>query len=191
MAMILRLRALWAGGGVTGGGLSTFYFQQGAIGMPADVRAFFEAIKANIPAAVTVTVPNDGDIINDATGELSGSWSEPSGGGITTGTFTGDYAQGVGVRVKWLTGGIYRGRRVRGSTFLVPIGGALCGTNGQLDPATQVILQAAAVQLVADQPTMVIFSRPSDVAPATTGESNVVTGASVPSSVSWLRSRRT
>lgn len=191
MASILRMRCVWGGTGVTGGGLSTFYFDQAGSGFPADVRTFFEAIKANIPANVTVTVPNEGDIITDTDGVLAGSWSEPSGGGITTGTFTGDYPQGVGIRIVWTTGGIYRGRRVKGSTFIVPIGGALFGTNGQLDPATQAIFASAATAFVGSGSMPLIYSRASDKAPATQGESNLITSAVVPSTVSWLRSRRT
>lgn len=191
MTSILRMRAVWGGSGVTGPGLSTFYFAQSGSGFPADVRAFFEAIKANIPSNVTITVPNEGDIINDTNGELAGSWSEPSGGGITTGTFAGDYPQGVGIRVVWNTAGIYRGRRVKGSTFIVPIGGALFGTSGQLDPATQAIIQTAADTYAASGSNPVIYSRFSDVGTHTDGENNAVTSATVPSLVSWLRSRRT
>lgn len=191
MANMLRMRCEWAGTGVTGGGLSTFYWASTMSGGPADVRAFFEAIKANIPSAVTITVPNEGDILEATTGDLIGAWSEPSGGGVTTGTFSGDYAQGVGVRVKWNTAGIYRGRRVKGSTFIVPIGAALFGTNGLLDPATQSIFQTAASNLITASPDLVVYSRKSDVAPATDGEINTITSATVPSAVSWLRSRRT
>lgn len=191
MTSILRMRAVWGGSGVTGPGVSTFYFAQSGSGFPAAVRTFFEAVKANIPSSVTITVPNDGDIINDTNGELAGSWSEPSGGGITTGTFSGDYSQGVGIRCVWTTAGIYRGRRVKGSTFIVPIGGALFGTNGQLDPATQAIFQTAASNLVASTADLVVYSRFSDVDTHTDGESNLVTSATVPSLVSWLRSRRT
>jgi len=188
---VLRMRCVWGGIGVTGGGLSTFYFDQAGSGSPADVRAFFEAIKANIPSAVTITVPNGGDVIDTSNGALSGAWSEPSGGGITTGTFAGDYPQGVGLRVVWNTAGIYRGRRVKGSTFIVPIGAALWGLSGQLDPATQAIFQTAADTLAASGSMPVIWSRASDVAPATTGINSAVTSATVPSLVSWLRSRRT
>ena len=84
MTAILRMRCEWGGSGVTGPGLTTFYFDQAGSGFPADVRTFFEAIKANIPSNTTITVPNGGDIIEDTTGVLSGSWSEPSG--VTTST---------------------------------------------------------------------------------------------------------
>lgn len=191
MTAILRMRCEWGGSGVTGPGLSTFYFAQSGSGFPAAVRTFFEAVKANIPSSVTITVPNDGDIIEDTDGSLAGAWSEPSGGGITTGTFAGDYAQGVGIRCVWRTAGIYRGRRVRGSTFIVPIGSALYGTNGLLDPATQTIFQSAASALASSGANLGVYSRFSDVGTHTDGEFNDVTSASVPSNVSWLRSRRT
>lgn len=191
MAALQRLRVEWSGSGVTGPGLTTFYFDGAAVAFSDSVETFFNAIKANIPSDVIITVPSNGDIIEETSGDLIGVWSEPGTGGTITGTFAGDYAQGVGVRVVWQTSGIYRGRRVKGSTFLVPIGGALFGTNGLLDPATQAIFAAAAAALVTAEPTLAIYSRKSDVTPATDGQRNVVVGSTVPSQVSWLRSRRT
>lgn len=191
MTDILRLRVSMSGSGVTGPGLATFYFGAAATSQSDDVHAFYDAIKGNIPSNVTFFVPAGGDIITQETGVLSGTWNEPGTGGSVAGTFAGDYVQGVGVRVVWRTTGIYRGRRVKGSTFLVPIGGALFGTTGLLDPATQAILVGAANTLVAAQPTMRIWSRPNDTAPATAGISSSIDSAEVPFSPSWLRSRRT
>lgn len=191
MANLWRLRAAWSGAGVVGPGLSTFYFTSSMIGGSDDVQAFFQAIKANIPSSVTIVVPADGDIIEDTTGELIGTWSEPGTGGTTVGTFAGDFARGVGARVRWTTAGVYRGRRVKGTTFLVPIGSALFGLDGLLDPATQTALQTAASALVTAQPELRIWSRPVSGVGATPGESNAITSAAVPNTVTWLRSRRT
>ena len=188
MAAIARLRAAWAGSGIDGPGVSTFYFDPSDTGAADAVHDFFQALNPVLfPSGLTITVPPNGDIIDDATGVLSGSWNDPGTGGVTTGTATTDFARGVGFRVVWNTSGIFRGRRVRGSTFIVPIQGGVFSTSGLLDPATVAATQAAADALVGSGVTFKVWSRPVD---ATPGESNDFTSATAPNKVSWLRSRR-
>lgn len=191
MANIWRLRAEWSGSGVVGPGVTSIYTTPAAVGQADDLETFFNAIKANIPSSVTITIPSNGDILEDTTGELIGTWSEPGTGGVVVGTFAGDFARGVGAKVNWLTDGIYRGRRVKGRTFIVPIGAGLFGLDGLLDPATQTALQTAASAFHTAVPEQVIWSRPNDTAPATAGKSSAVIAAQVPNTVTWLRSRRT
>jgi len=188
MALLLRLRAVWSGAGVTGSGLSTFYFQDPATGMSTDVKAAFEAIKSALPPSVTVTIPSSGDIIEDTTGALSGSWAEPGTGGTVVGTNASTFAAGVGYRVKWRTGGIFKGRRVVGSTFVVPIGVNGYDSSGTITEVTRAAHEAIWNTLQADQAEMAVWSRPDLSTP---GESNLITAAEIPDKVSWLRSRRT
>lgn len=187
MANMARLRVAWAGTGVTGGGLSTFYFSTSSSGVASDVRDFFDAIKSAIPNVVTWSIPEQGDLIDDVTGDLTGSWSEGSGTLTVSGTSTATWAAGVGYRVVWSTAGIFKGRRVKGSTFICPISAAAYDTAGTIESVTLAGHRAAAVALVAAQPDLRIWSRPS---PPAAGESNVVTSATIPDKVSWLRSRR-
>jgi len=178
----------WTGGGVTGGGLSTFYFEAASSGFVADVKTFFDTIKSAIPNSISISVPDSGDIIGDTDGALNGVWSETGTGGSVAGTSSATWAGGVGYRVVWSTAGVFQNRRVRGSTFICPISTAAYDAQGTIEPVTLAAHRTAASTLVAQQPDMRIWSRPR---PGVAGESNAVTSATIPDAVSWLRSRRT
>lgn len=187
MANLVRFRASWSGAGLVGPGVSTFYFEESGSGFPADVKAFFEAVKAYIPNAVTITYPTDGDLIDVATGAISGTWTDAAAT-PTNGTAAGSYAQGVGARIAWRTSGIRAGRRVRGSTFLAPLTTANLSTNGLWLPGVATGILTAANALVTDtSQQLMIYSKPG---PAGAGQASPVTSASVTETISWLRSRR-
>lgn len=189
MAQMQRLRVSWSGPGVTGPGLSTFYTSTaGPLGIADDVLAFFQGQALAFPTNLTITVPSGGDLIEDTTGGLAGTWNEPGTGGTFTGTGTGDYPQGVGMQIRWRTGGIVAGRRVVGSTFICPIMSAIFAADGTIDNVTVASVQAAGTALIAAHPDLRIWSRPKG---PRVGSSHAVETAVVPDRVSWLRSRRT
>lgn len=185
-----RLRVTWSGNNVVGPGLSTFYGDEGEGGLDPDaILDFFDTIKGSLLAGTTITIPDGGDLMNEATGEIGGYWSNPGTGGVVVGGTPGAYAAGVGARAVWRTGGVVSGRRVVGSTYLCPLTFNAYAGDGTLDPGTVSTLSGAAAQLAADAgPGMVIWSRP---APGRAGTMHAVTDGSVPDKVSWLRSRRT
>lgn len=189
MAQIARLRVAWGGTPVVGPGLSTFYVTTtGPATLHGDVAAFFNSIKGNFPSGLQWTIPNTGDLIEDTTGALAGSWSESGGPSTVAATGTANYVAGAGMRVSWTTGGIFRGRRVKGSTFLCPMLNGLFTSDGTIDNTVVSTTQTAAAALLTAQPTLCIFSRPVDTTP---GTHSVVTSALAVDKVSWLRSRRT
>lgn len=188
MTQLCRLRVAWGGSQITGGGLSTFYFATSGSGTAASVKAFFTAIAGRVPAGVTWTVPTSGDLIEDTTGALAGAWSEPSGGGVVTSTGAVNYAAGVGCRVSWQTTGIHNGRRVKGSTFIVPLVSAVYATDGTIDSVVLSEIQTAATNLVTAQPAMKVLSKAKVGSP---GASSTILSATAVDKVSWLRSRRT
>lgn len=173
---------------MTGPGVSTFYFDEAASGFVADVVGLFDALKAYIPAGTTITVDNVGDLIDVDTGELSGQWTDAAAGPVVT-SGAGAYSQGVGLRLTWLTSGIRNGRRVRGSTFIVPvIGGAYDATGTPNTTAMTTFSNAASAYMTAIGTTGRIYSRPL---PGLVGQASTITSGSVPDAVSWLRTRRT
>lgn len=90
----------------------------------------------------------------------------------------------------WLTSGVRGGRRVVGSTFLVPCGKGALSSNGQPDGTTQSTIQTAAAALVTTSAGhMRVWGRPHKG--ASDGVSSVVTAALASGQLSWLRSRRT
>ena len=155
----------------------------------AALVSFFDAIKALLPDNVTITVPGEGDHIDPATSELVGSWTS-SGGGSVVGTSTSPFALGTGVSVRWITSGIFNGRRVKGRTFIVPVDAGLFTTDGRLSAGPQGTLLTAATDLIAAVTDPYgILSRPTNVS-KDNGEINAVTAASVSSLPTSLRTRR-
>ena len=189
MSTVNRMRVVWGGSPVVGGGVSTFYFSPGATGFPADMLTFFNAIKAVFQTTVTWTIPNTGDQLEDTTGGLAGVWVS-SGGGTTAGTVsTGGTPGGSGVRVRWLTSGMTRGRRVVGTTFFVPVNGGQWNSDGTPSSGMAALFTSAATALIAAQPTLRILTRESAPGLAD-GHSSPVIASAFPLRASSLRSRR-
>jgi len=188
MANLQRVRCNWSGSGVVGPGVTTFYVEEAYSGWLPDLNTFWSYWTNRIPAGITVTTPSTGDLIDVATGEISGSWTE-TGSSVVNMVAAGAYAKGVGARIKWATSGIRAGRRVRGSTFIVPLQAGNYSVDGTLEDAAYTAFQATAQALVtALEGNLMIYSRPGT---AGAGQASPVTVASVADSVSWLRSRRT
>ena len=182
-----RVLVAWDGTGVVGPGLSTFYYAGAMTGNPAALSTFFNAIKSVIPAGLTITVPSSGDVLDESTGELTGAWSQSGGSTIAT-TGTANFAQGVGARCVWNTANVHLGRRVRGSTFIVPLVSSAYDSGGLVGTTVVSTLQTAADALVTSTTsTWRIWSRPNDVGSFAV---SAVTSATAPRKVSTLRSRR-
>lgn len=188
MADVLRHRVVWSGSTVTGGGVSTFYQDSPDTAGPGVLFDFFNAFAGILPTGTTITVATSGDIIETSNGELIGAWSGGTGG-VVTGTNTTGYARGVGMRVRWNTAGIFHGRRVRGSTFLCPLGLGVYDTDGSINSSVITASNTAISDFVGEDQGFGIWSRPQGT--ATDGEFNLITSGTLPDAVSWLRSRRT
>lgn len=187
MTNLARLRIDLTGAAVVGPSVMTLYQDAAATGLPAATVTWLNAIKANLPPSLTLTVPGGGDTLDAATGALNGSWSD-GGGGTVTGTGVGGFAIGVGARIVWGTSGIVGGRRVRGTTFLVPLMGGTFDSSGRMQPATVTSLNTPTQAfLTAMGSNLLIWSRPKG---ARAGTTHPVTSATVKTNPSTLRSRR-
>jgi hypothetical protein len=177
------------GGAVTGAGVATFYTDTSGGALKSALDVFWNAVRSAMPNNLSIVVPDGGEELDSTDGSLVGTWT----GGTTT-TMAGSggttYAQGVGARVVWNTNGITRGRRVRGSTFLVPLATAMYANDGTIDNGIVTSFSNSAAALVtALGGGLVIWSRPSTG--GSDGVSHTVIGSSAPDRVSWLVSRRT
>ena len=116
-----RIRVEWTG--LTGlPGVSTFFADPTVPTAYAAVHAFFDDIKGYFPNSLTWSFPAFGDLIDDATGALSGSWSTTALPPLVGGVVLAQHAAGVGLRVKWNTNGVSSSnRRVTGATFLTAL----------------------------------------------------------------------
>lgn len=166
------------------------------------IRAFFDALKGSLPDDVTVNFDAEVREIDVATGELVDARPVAAPAAVQ-GTVTGAWPAGTGARVIWQTPRVLRGRRVRGATFLVPIGAGLFTTGGQLSGAMITACDTAGANLIAALNTLgtplLVYSRrvlePSTVPglppvvlhPGTATE---VTAASTSPIVATLRGRK-
>lgn len=199
MAQVRVMRVALSGDAVVGGGVMTFYnTSETATGWPAAVKQFLNAAPLMWPTALTFTVPNVGDVIEHSTGELLGSWTDGPAQAAFSGTNTGDWAAGVGIRVVWETNNIHSRRRFRGSNFLVPVAAGIFDTNGTVDEATRTERLTAATAYIASQAQAAVYARPKPERPKKGGGTlpqepgffaPIIT-ARIPDKVSWLRSRR-
>jgi hypothetical protein len=191
MATLAKIPVEITGLGAGGTGVSVFYTSNLApLTFMTAIHAMYDGLKAIFPDDVAFVFPGDGDLISDATGGIAGAWSVTAPSPVV-GTASGVYAAGVGARLVWATAGVTRGRRVRGTTFLVPIAGAQYKNDGGLADGNTTAWAAVADDLfAADSGSMRIWSRPS-TGGGSDGTSHAVTGVTVPNKVSWLRSRRT
>jgi hypothetical protein len=188
MANVARVRVLWSGPGVVGPGVSTFYFNEIHSGFLADLRAFYYSLRFLHPNTVAWDFPNTGDLLDVASGDITGTWTEPAEAQLVA-AGAGQHAQGVGMRLTWSTAGIRNHRRVRGSTFLCPLTLTMYDTDGTIVPGTVTVAKTAADQLITDSAgEFVIYSRKGAIP---TGQASEVIGSGAPDRVSWLRSRRT
>lgn len=188
MANIIRIRSVWQGAAVIGPGVSTLYWDEADSGFVAKLNTFWTSLAAWIPTGIVITTQGSGDLLDVASGTLSGTWTDGGTSTVAT-TGAGVFSQGVGVRASWLTSGIRNGRRVRGSTFIVPIIGAAYATDGTPAGASMTAFNNAAQALVtAAASHMRVYSRPSA---AGAGQQNTVISSNVSDAVSWLRTRRT
>lgn len=194
---IQRVRCLWQNWPGSPG--YTNFYTSVSLSNVAPFATFFDAIKTLVPSALTITVPNSGDIINEATGQIQNVWTG-TGGATITGTGSGAYAGPTGAVAEWLTTGIVAGRRVQGKTYLVPLAGLATDASGSISTTALGTLTTAAAGLqTALGNQFVVWSRPfepdanrvpPDTRPARAGSSWPVIGSRVPDLSAVMRSRR-
>ena len=181
-----------------GPGVATFYGIDGGV-LCADLQTFFTTAGTLFMSNTTIQIPAAGDVINDVDGVIVGSFTA----GVFPplhGTGTGVYAAPAGVLIEWLTQTILDGHRIKGRTFLVPVGVANYDASGQIVASDVTNLQANGNTLATFSPgNFVIWHRPRLARAATAtrkalsahvGGHAVVTGSRVSPKVTVLRSRR-
>lgn len=188
MTDVARYRVEWTGSAVTGGGISTFHSLGAGPDLQSAVNTFFTAIKGKFPTSLTWHLPNGGEILDLATGKSTGAWTGGIATDIPANGPTG-FAAGVGMRVVWDTAGFANGRRVRGSTYLVPLSNGFYSVDGTIgDGDVTSVTTAAQAMVTTLAGDLVVINRGPG---PTTGTAFAVSSGRGVDKVSWLRSRRT
>lgn len=188
MANLARLRVAWGGSPVIGPGVTTLFFDEASSGFVADTVTLFTSLLSRLPAPMTLDVPNTGELIQDTTGDIVGTWTETGGATLTATNVTG-HLDGVGGRITWETSARRNNRPVRGATFLVPLSMQQYSGAGEIDSAAVAAIQTAVSTFItARAGSMRVWSRPSA---AGAGSSATVLSGIMHPEISWLRSRKT
>lgn len=185
-----RLTVEWTGF-IGAPGYSTFIIDDNAqaAALVDGVKTFFDGLNDSLPDDVTINVPNQLDVFDETTGELTGVITASTPDTIV-GLGTEGYSAPSGAVVNWPTDGFVAGRRVRGRTFLVPLRQSAYQTNGTLTDSFVSGVTALGNALLDDVAgSMVIWSRPRP-ATSTPGSIHQVQNAIVPDKAAVLRSRR-
>lgn len=183
MVDIQRIVVQWSGlNGLPGE--SVFYGLAGSTAN-ADIKAYFTAIQSVFPAGLSWVIPGSGDLLDVASGHLTGSWTNAGGGGTVAASGAAAYATGCGTWVTWQTSLIPAKRRLKGKTILAPLMNSAY-TNGAIVSGNVTTLQNAANTLVTGAKTM-IWHRPVGFAG---GVATNPTAAQQSSVVTSLKTRR-
>lgn len=189
-----RLTALWTGPG--GPGASHFdyrdpsnFFTDPVSHAPivAAWRAYYNSLAGYLPNEWSIGV--QGNVLKlSSAGALEDDLSSGSAPAAVAGSFSGAWAAGIGVVTRFETNSIVGGRRLRGRTFFVPVGGTVAfDSDGTLNSTCQGDFNSLRVTLhnaaATNNAVPIVWSK----AHATTRD---ITGWSVRDRSAILRSRR-
>jgi len=188
MAAISRVQAVFSGSAVVGPAASAVFTTGQVENLRNPWIDFWEVCAGVMPPSLTITIPATGETYDDATGELQEIWAAGTTAVIPGSASQPHFARGVGGRVVWNTQGLTNNRKVKGSTFIIPIAGSFYDTDGTLNAGTvSGIAAAAQAFVVATVTDFVVWTRPVNGAG---GKSSGVVSSAFPDKISTLRSRR-
>lgn len=174
-------------------GVSTHYLSTSVADYTA-IRTFWNTITPLLPNGLTITFPSIVDIINEATGQLTGSIAVTPMAQIVSAAVQQPYSGTSGGVIRWVTPAIQNGNRVTGRTFLVPLHRDQYQNDGSLASTFITTVQTAAVTLLAAYADGIkVWSRPfagTPGNPARAGAYFTAIGAVVPDLAVVMRSRR-
>lgn len=198
MASLAKVTINWTG--FTGApGYTNLYFRNSTPGVInqtvvdnaiSKTHTWIQAWDDALPNTVTLTVDPTVDEINDTNGSLVAFWTGTPGAANVGGS-TLTYSAVSGACVNWYTSTVRNGRRIRGRTFMVPIGSNGMDTNGTLNNTARTawITATGVLTAASGDARLVVWGRPTAPA-ATDGVSAEVTSFTIPDKVAYLSSRR-
>ena len=182
--------------GSPGGAATTsFYFLVVTSSELTALGALFTAMKPYYSNTLTFQIPAGGDVINDADGTLTGSWTAGSPQNIA-GSGSATQSTPTGIEIAWLAAGIVDSHRPIGKTYLIPAGTGAYASNGIIGAAAISAITTAATTFLAAAPSFAIWHRPRKATagppakPFRPGIGVAVSSAVVRSAPAVLRSRR-
>lgn len=192
---MLQVTTVWSG---TMQGVP--YFSQHYFGGTSELEAtaarnalttFWQGVDDRVVNNLTWTIQGDVEVIDPATGQITGVFGGvgATGNGADTGELTSAALQGL---LRWRTGTFLGGREIRGRTFLPGVSEA---SSADGVPAATYItgMETAATNLRTSASTaggLVVWARPRTEAPTRPGQTALVVSSSCWGQFAVLRSRR-
>jgi hypothetical protein len=189
---MLRVKSTWTG--FTGSpGYTNLYFGNtsdvtGANSAVSVASDLWDRLHTFFPTGVTVQASQEVEDVDPANGDLLGAFTATASSPAWVGTSPGGYSAASGAVINWRTAGIHRGHRVRGRTFLVPLGATCYQTDGTIIDAIRASMITALTPAVASP--LGVWARPFGPPPVVAGAFFDVISASIPDKSAVLRSRR-
>jgi hypothetical protein len=155
------------------------------------LQTWITSWRPNLPTPVSVGIDPNVEEIDENHGNIEAFWTTTVAA-PAAGTTSGSYAGGVGACVNWYTDGVSNGRRVRGRTFIVPVGGGTLDSDGTLTAGALGAWRASTATLVAasNLARLVVWKRPNDPPLFINGGAYDVNSFTINDKVAVLRSRR-
>lgn len=156
-----------------------------------EIHTAFDALKGYYAPGINLTVSTEAGIIDAATGDLINIIPVTTAAGTITSTNThGDQSRASQILVRYTTDRFIRGRRLKGRSFIGPMGGSLMDSDGSLASSVAATVDSAFVAMTSGLGVrLVVWQRPS-VANSNTGDYGDVVLAKCQDKVAVLRSRR-
>lgn len=162
MAFLWKVQTLFTGGGVTGGGVATHFFNA-ATGTPQDaadaLAAMWTEIDSYMSSLVSWEIDPEVIIVESTTGDTSGVTPVTSTGSAGSDS-SGIATLQTQALIRWRTGAFVAGRELRGRTFVPGIPKSLITATGGVSTTLSAIVSNAAMDVVeAADCDLVIYSR--------------------------------
>lgn len=198
MSGMIKVVSVWSGW-QGAPGFTNFYFSPDAIqdnlhvtNVQARVKAFWSAVSTCIPSGITITIAQDSQIIDSATGVINDTISATAAQTTTAGAGPANFAAVAGACIIWRTATFINSRQLKGKTFVVPMANSAYDTDGTILAGRLADLRAAANGLGLPgafpiEERLVAWHRPVG---GTGGTCTTVSSTSVNDRVAYLKSRR-
>jgi hypothetical protein len=200
MGRIIRVRVNWTGL-IGGNGYTNLHFEPTVESDPwtqplvdaavTKVQTFMTSVRPFLPVFVVTGVDAQVSELEETSGTIQSFWTATPTAPAPGTSAVGPHSSTTGACVNWSTGGVRNGRRVRGRTFIVPLGSAGLGTDGTILDTALTTLRTAATTLTSDANgvRLVVWVRPNPVIPIDGGAYDVVS-SSISDRTAILTSRR-
>lgn len=143
------------------GKVSVLYFESGiaVATQRTALQTFLTAVKAHLDNSVSYVIRPNGIEVDDATGTLTGAWSETSGKSGVGGGGGEPVADATQMLMRWKTSTIVNKRFLQGRTFFPGLATSNL-VNGNLNGATGTAVQTAGDAFIASAAGLVVWHRP-------------------------------